>query len=403
MTASATHPHPSLLLAGTLPGGAAGLAVSSEVLLPALQVVGNVSLLTHAMSLVPFLREERTDPPRVTIGTLPIVIHAEGLLAGGIHRARLRCFEAGWAVGSRHASALLVAGVPYAVWEATTIHDELRAIPSREVRRAGRGTSLGARLHRALQPLGDRMEALVYRRATLLIAMSEYSRTLMVDAHGIAPERVHLLPPPPSGAFLHALERRPPAIESLRDDTTRLLFVGRVDDPRKNFSLLIDAVNVLAQRGIEARVTVVGPHTAKWSSSWQHSAAAERISLAGQIPTEALADTYRTHDLLVVPSRQEGYGLIVAEALHAGLPVVSTRCGGPEGMLRDSGGGVLTGHTALEFAAGIERLVRQPAERRLMAERARAYAQRDLSPHVFAARVAELTSRLLARPLRQAA
>jgi glycosyltransferase involved in cell wall biosynthesis len=247
------------------------------------------------------------------------------------------------------------------------------------------------------------MEALVYRRAALLIAMSEYSRDLMVRAHDIAPERVHLLAPPPSPAFLDALAVRMPARVMQAEADVRLLFVGRVDDPRKNFLLLLDTVARLVPRGIDARVTVVGPHTRKWTTGWQNTPAAARVTLLGQVPTDTLADAYRTHDLLVVPSRQEGYGLVVAEALHAGLPIVATRCGGPEGMIRASGAGVVTDHSAEALAAAIERLVRQQAERKAMAERATAYAQRDLSPRAFESRVADLTAQLLATSMRRAA
>jgi glycosyltransferase involved in cell wall biosynthesis len=355
------------------------------------------------MSMIPYLREVNSSPPRLTIGTLPIVVHAEGLLAGRIHRNRLRQWDAGWAVGSRHAGALLAAGVKYAVWEATTVHDELSAIDPSEVRRSGRGTSIGARFHRVLRPVGDRLEGLVYRRAAVLVAMSEYSRQLMVSAHDIAPERVHLLPPPPTLDFLRALEQKRSINDERADGGCRLLFVGRVDDPRKHFTLLLDALARLEARGVDARVTVVGPHTQKWSTGWQSAPVARRVTLLGRVSTEELAAAYRSHDLLVVPSRQEGYGLVVAEALHAGLPIVSTRCGGPEGMIRHSGAGLLTGQTAEEFAAAIERLLMQPLERQAMVERALEYAHRELSHDVFARRAGELTELLLGTPIRRAA
>ena len=47
-------------------------------------------------------------------------------------------------------------------------------------------------------------------------------------------------------------------------------------------------------------------------------------------PRDELVDLYRRATLFVMPSRQEGLGIVVLEAMACGLPVVSTRCGGPE-------------------------------------------------------------------------
>jgi glycosyltransferase involved in cell wall biosynthesis len=109
------------------------------------------------------------------------------------------------------------------------------------------------------------------------------------------------------------------------------------------------------------------------------------------------------HEILVVSSRQEGFGIVVAEAMHAGLAVVSTRCGGPEQVLRESNGGVLVEHTSEALASAIGTLADDPARRTEMGARARAYAERELSAGRFQARVAQelellrAAARLLAR------
>ena len=56
--------------------------------------------------------------------------------------------------------------------------------------------------------------------------------------------------------------------------------------------------------------------------------------------------------LVLLPARQEGFGIAAAEALACGVPVVATPSGGPEQLLRDSGGGVVVpGWDAAGFAA----------------------------------------------------
>jgi glycosyltransferase involved in cell wall biosynthesis len=110
---------------------------------------------------------------------------------------------------------------------------------------------------------------------------------------------------------------------------------------------------------------------------------------------ERLAEEYLSHDVFVLPSRQEGFGVVVAEALHAGLPVISTHCAGPEETIRASEGGVLVDHGAQAIAAAIQMLAADRSCRLGLAEKARSYAERELSFPLFTARVRSLTEDLL--------
>ena len=113
---------------------------------------------------------------------------------------------------------------------------------------------------------------------------------------------------------------------------------------------------------------------------------------------EQLAAAYLSHDVLVLPSIQEGFGIVVAEALHAGLPVISTRCGGPEQMVRESEGGVLTGHARVELVDAIRRLADSPSALQRCSERGAAYAKRTLSTDTFIRRIGEIIESVVPMP-----
>jgi glycosyltransferase involved in cell wall biosynthesis len=85
--------------------------------------------------------------------------------------------------------------------------------------------------------------------------------------------------------------------------------------------------------------------------------------------------------MLVVPSHQEGFGIAAAEAMAAGLPVVTTPCGGPEALVRDSRAGVvLSGFSAEELAERVRALLADPVRLMYMRRKGREYVAREHSP-----------------------
>ena len=133
-----------------------------------------------------------------------------------------------------------------------------------------------------------------------------------------------------------------------------LAFVGRADDTRKNIGLLLDALPEIPN----SRALLVGAAPA---------VVPDRVEATGPVPSVAVH--LRRATLFVLPSWQEGFGIAAAEALASGLPVVTTPSGGPEALVRDSGGGVvLEGFSPGELAETVRGLLADPpASRRCAA------------------------------------
>jgi glycosyltransferase involved in cell wall biosynthesis len=99
----------------------------------------------------------------------------------------------------------------------------------------------------------------------------------------------------------------------------RFLFCGAAIR-RKGFDLLLDAFERVRQTAPEVRLRVVGPSGA--AAAGLAAGGGMGITLTGPVGQRELADELRRADCLVLPSRNDSYGMVVPEALACGLPVL---------------------------------------------------------------------------------
>ena len=116
-------------------------------------------------------------------------------------------------------------------------------------------------------------------------------------------------------------------------------------------------------------------------------AASDAVEVPGYV--DDLGAALRDAALFVLPSLQEGFGVVAAEALAAGVPVVATPSGGPEELLRASGGGVvLGGFSADELAETLFELLSDVDRLAAMRAAGREHVLREHSPQLFRERLA---------------
>ena len=146
-----------------------------------------------------------------------------------------------------------------------------------------------------------------------------------LDRFGVAASRLRVVEPGVEAAPLASS-----ALDLESPGPRRLLCVATLI-PRKGHDLLLEALAALQDR--DWRLEVVGSHARDPDHAAGLFAAArrygleERILWAGERDAAGLAAAYHRAELFVLPSRYEGYGMVVTEALSRGLPVLTTTGG----------------------------------------------------------------------------
>jgi glycosyltransferase involved in cell wall biosynthesis len=191
-----------------------------------------------------------------------------------------------------------------------------------------------------------------------------------------------------------------------RPGSTKVLYVGRDNEPRKGVAQLLDAAERIAAAGrtdIEfALVGRMSPTTLARTESMDTVRALEFRK------GEALADVYANADISVVPSSWESFGFTALEAMASGIPVVTACAGGLPEIVEDAGTGILLDiadhgihrpDAGIALAAAITRLADDRELRTSMGESGR---ERALA-HFSEARLGEDLVKLFRRVLDGAA
>lgn len=103
---------------------------------------------------------------------------------------------------------------------------------------------------------------------------------------------------------------------------------------------LLDALGDLIENGVDAELWIGGdgPLRPKLQARAEALKISERVYFLGLVPPNEVPELLRKVDIMVISSRYETFGVVAAEALMSGMPVISTRCGGPESIVGDGDG-----------------------------------------------------------------
>ena len=193
----------------------------------------------------------------------------------------------------------------------------------------------------------------VARRLSARIAVSEAAATFAWTRIGGQFEIV------PNGVDIDRFETSTPAELG---PGSKILFVGRLDE-RKGFPTAVAAFARLAPTRADLRLIVVGDGPDRRVGAALPPAERERVVHVGEVPNEGVPAYYRACDVYLGPAvGGESFGMVLVEAMAAGLPVVASDIPGYREVLRDGVEGLLVRpRDPAALAEAAERILADPA------------------------------------------
>lgn len=266
------------------------------------------------------------------------------------------CTTAQVLAGAPADTVLLIDGLAYGAFSAAT----LAAIPQKIV----------ALVH---HPLAFESGLTAERAATLLAsetAALAHARHVIVTSRMTAALLQADLAVPAAKITVAEPGTAPAARAAFRSAAVSILAVGSIV-PRKAYTVLIDALSALADR--DWHLTIAGAtrdqgELARLEAAIAAAGIEERVTIAGAVGDRELDRLYAGADLFVMSSLFEGYGMVLAEAMARGLPIVCTTGGAAAQTVPDAAALKVSPDNAAALRQAIEQALTDTALRQRLAD-----------------------------------
>ena len=217
---------------------------------------------------------------------------------------------------------------------------------------------------------GNEIEGRALRMSKAVIYPSEWAARSARKFYGVDPSRIHVVP---YGANLDVVPDRDAVRRAKTSDRCSVLLLG-VDWERKGGPIAYEAVHGLRERGIDATLTVCGctPPEA-FRAPWLR--VVPRLDKSDPAQQRELSRLLLEANFLLLPARQECYGIVFCEASAHGTPSIAADTGGIGGAVARGRSGVLLPRDAGagQYAATIASLFADRERYRGLVESSRAH------------------------------
>ncbi|MDN7137229.1 glycosyltransferase [Pseudidiomarina sp. 1ASP75-14] len=155
-------------------------------------------------------------------------------------------------------------------------------------------------------------------------------------------------------------------------DETVFVSVARLSN-EKNIDFMIEALAALKQRSEKAfRFLLIGdgPQRQRLQEKVDSLGLRQQVTLVGSVPPEAMPSWYQLGDVFLFASQSETQGMVILEAMAAGLPVVAVRASGIDDVIKEGANGFKTPARQSLWLDKVTVLLEDPATREKMAQQA---------------------------------
>lgn len=198
------------------------------------------------------------------------------------------------------------------------------------------------------------------KAADHLMAVSHYTRQVVLDAHGLDPARISVVPNTFDPARF-TLGPKPDYLlrrYGLNADQPVILTVSRLasterDKGHRQVLLALEHVSHHFP-GVRYLIAGSGDDVPSLQQFVQDHGLQESVIFAGQVPADEMSDHYKLCDVFVMPSCKEGFGIVFLEAMASGKPVVAGSVDGSPDALDNGRLGLLVNpHDPQEIAEAV--------------------------------------------------
>ncbi|WP_122088223.1 glycosyltransferase family 4 protein [Halalkalicoccus subterraneus] len=219
-------------------------------------------------------------------------------------------------------------------------------------------------------PMNVVMDFVAGRGADEIVAISDHAADELVKRYRFDADHVQMVP---HGVDVDRFYPREKAHPDVHPERTTLLYVGRLG-ARKGLDLALQAVAQVDDSTIELLIAGTGRHEDHLRDLAQELGIEGQIQFLGYVPDDELPSLYSSADVFVLPSRYEGFGLVLLEAMACGTPVIGTDQGGIPTVIDDGETGYKVERSVEQFTEAIRSLATSTEKRARMAQKARTKA-----------------------------
>ncbi len=247
-------------------------------------------------------------------------------------------------------------------------------------------------LHGPISDYGPNQAAKWRNSEFTIVITNKLYREAQTELKGNLPASV---PIAPMGVDLDCFQRTQAYVPWTSNGPLRVFACGRIN-VCKGHEYLIEAISLLQQRGIDARLEIAGAVDSANTSYHEKLVKLIRardlksaVTLLGAVSEDVVRDRLESAHLFALASLHEPLGVVYMEAMALQLPVVTTNAGGVTELITDGTEGYLVPpKSAEQLADAIERLVAQPSTAEEMGQAGRARVEESYHSGISAEAIA---------------